>query len=51
MKELKAKSAMALDGGSSTTLVWYEEKILKTFVGSGKSPASVNSALLVFPNK
>jgi len=49
MKELQAISAMALDGGSSTTLTWKEENIWKTFVGSGKSPAVVNSALVVLP--
>jgi hypothetical protein len=50
MSELKVSSAMALDGGSSTTLVWKENENIRTFVGSSKTPAQVNSALLVFPN-
>jgi hypothetical protein len=47
MKRLGAAEALALDGGSSTTLSWTEHGRLKTFVGGGTGPALVNSALVV----
>ena len=43
------ESAMALDGGGSSTLNWREGDRLETFVAGGKPPAAVNSALLVLP--
>jgi hypothetical protein len=47
MRRLGASEAMALDGGSSTTLSWCEHGRWRTFVGSGEGPALVNSALVV----
>jgi exopolysaccharide biosynthesis protein len=49
LKRLGATEALALDGGSSTTLSWTEAGRLKTFVGGGAGPALVNSALVVEP--
>jgi exopolysaccharide biosynthesis protein len=49
MKELGSVSAMALDGGSSTSIAWKEGKNWNFFVGSGKTSAVVNSVLLVLP--
>lgn len=49
MRGLGARSAMALDGGSSTTLAWREGAKWRTFTGSGEGPARVNSALVVLP--
>jgi hypothetical protein len=49
MRRLGATSAMALDGGSSTTLTWREGQHWRTFTGSGEGPARVNSALVVVP--
>jgi len=51
MKNLGAETAMALDGGSSSTLTWKSGNIYKTITGSGKSPARLNSVLLIFPPK
>ena len=50
MRTLGASAAMALDGGSSTTLSWREGTAWKSFTGSGAAPARVNSALLVLPS-
>ncbi|HEY9722634.1 MAG TPA: phosphodiester glycosidase family protein [Oscillatoriaceae cyanobacterium] len=49
MTHLGAVRAMALDGGSSTTLVWRDGARDTCFVGSGRAPAVVNSALVVEP--
>jgi uncharacterized protein YigE (DUF2233 family) len=49
MKGLNCISAMALDGGSSTSLTWKLGYKWKTFVGSGKTPVRVNSVLSVLP--
>lgn len=40
-------SALALDGGSSSTLSWTEGGKVKTFVGNGGAAALVNSALVL----
>lgn len=47
MSFLGCKKALNLDGGSSVSLVWKEEKILKTFIGKEKILPSVNSSILV----
>lgn len=49
MAESGATSAMALDGGSSSSLSWRESPHaqIQTFVGSGGAPARVNSVLLL----
>lgn len=47
MRQLGASEAMALDGGSSTTLSWQENGRWHTFVGSGEGAALVNSVLVV----
>jgi len=44
---LGCTSALALDGGSSSTLCWTEHGRVKTFVGNGVAPALVNSALVL----
>lgn len=49
MTHLGATRAMALDGGSSTTLVWKSGARVHCFVGSNRTPAIVNSALVVLP--
>jgi hypothetical protein len=47
MRQLGASEAIALDGGSSTTLSWQEGGRWHTFVGSGEGAALVNSVLIV----
>jgi hypothetical protein len=49
MRSLHANAAMALDGGSSTTLSWRSGDRWQTFVGQGGAPARVNSALVLLP--
>ena len=49
MRSLGAVSAMALDGGSSTTLVWRDGARWHQFVGTGHGAAAVNSVLLLGP--
>jgi exopolysaccharide biosynthesis protein len=47
MKELGAVKAMALDGGSSVSMVWSENNKYNYFSSMGKSPALINSAFLI----
>lgn len=44
---LGCTAALALDGGSSSTLCWTEKGRVRTFVGNGGAPALVNSALVL----
>lgn len=47
MSEIGCYKAMALDGGSSVSMVWKEKENYKTFSSMGKNMALINSALLI----
>ncbi|MFN8577013.1 MAG: phosphodiester glycosidase family protein [Candidatus Sericytochromatia bacterium] len=47
MKNLGAIKAMALDGGSSVSMVWTEGNNYKYFSSMGKNLALINSAILI----
>lgn len=48
MKELGAIQAMALDGGSSVSMIWTENKKYNYFSSMGKNLALINSAILIY---